>query len=220
MNKGICLLFLCLLSFSALSGCGEVATAQPTALPEPTATPAPTATSIPGWEKFEGGGIELWLPESYEGGDLTKDVGVVVERLRSLGPSFEQVAQTIEANPTMFVIWVFDSVVGESGFLTNVNVTTEQVMSAVSIDTYLDAALQQFPAEFQVVQRDLLTLDDHPAGRVAVDFTVSGVPGKEVIYIVKDGTTIWAVTYATGAGEWEQRLPDFEESIQTLAIQP
>ena len=28
----------------------------------------PTPTAIPGWEKFSGGGIELWMPESFEGG--------------------------------------------------------------------------------------------------------------------------------------------------------
>jgi hypothetical protein len=31
---------------------------------------------------------------------------------------------------------------------------------------------------------------------------------------------MWIVTYATGAEEFDRRLPVFEQSILTLAIQP
>lgn len=159
------------------------------------------------------------MPESYEGGNLDEDIDVIVERLRNLGPDFEQMAQMIEQNPSMFVIWAFDSEVGDSGFLTNVAVTTEKVLSAITIDTYLDAALKQLPAQFQVVDRDIVSLEDHQAGRLIIEFTISGVVGKEVMYAVKDDNTMWVITCATGAEEFDQRLPVFEQSAFTFAIQ-
>ena len=233
MNRQVCkLLFLCLLALSTVSGCGDnassqspaatepIPTTQPTPTPEPTPTVQPTATPIPGWEKFKGGGIEVWLPESYDGGNLAEDVDVVVQSLRDLGPDYEQIAQMIEQNPSIYVIWAFDSAVGTSGFLTNMNITTQQVLSAVTVDTYLDAAVQQLPADFQVASRETLTLAGRPAARLTIDFTIPGVSGKEAMYVIKDGTTMWAVTYGTGAEEWEQRLSDFEQSIRTLVIQP
>ena len=180
----------------------------------------PSATSIPGWEKFEGGGVELWLPESYEGGNLDEDLEVVVEGLRTLGPDFTQMADLIEQNPSMFVIWAFDSEVGNSGALTSVAVTTEKVLSAITIDTYLDAALDLFPPQFQVVERENVTLGDYPAGRLVIEFTISGSAGKEVMYAVKDGNTMWILTFGTGASEFNQRLPDFEQSVQSFEIQP
>ena len=48
-----------LMLLSIVAGCGRAESPQPTAPP------------VPGWEKFEGGRVELWLPQSYTGGDLS-----------------------------------------------------------------------------------------------------------------------------------------------------
>lgn len=217
MNKRsavyLCLLLLCV----PLSGCGGEGEDRDLLL---RPTPQPTATAIPGWEKFEGGGIELWLPESYEGGNLQEDLDVVVQNLRRLGPDYEQLAQVIEQNPSMYVIWAFDSEVGSPGFLTNATVTTEKVLSAMTLDTYLDAAVGQFPPGFDVRERDIVTLGDHQAGRLLIEFAIQGVRGSELLYAVKDGTTMWVITYATGADEFDERLPVFEQSALTFAVQP
>ncbi len=214
MRKRNRMMLICLLLLGTAFGCGQAAP------PQPTATAPPTATPIPGWEKFEGGGVELWLPESYRGGDLAEDIEVIVEILRRLGPDYEQVAQMIEQNPSMYAIWVFDSEIGDSGFLTNVAVTTEKVLSAVTLDTYLDAVARQLPAQFQVIERDIITLVDYQAGRLVLEFVVSGLAGKEVLYVVKDGNTMWGITFATAAEEFDQRLPVFEQSALTFAVQP
>ncbi len=203
----LCLLLLC----ATLLGCGDGKVLQP---PEPTETP------IPGWEKFEGEGVELWLPESYDGGNLSEDLDVVVENLRRLGPDFEPMAQVIEQNPSMYIIWAFDSEVGSSGFLSNVALTKERVLSAVTMDTYLDAAVNQFPAAFEVTERDIVTLGDYEAGRLVIEFVIQGMGGKELMYAVKDGTTMWAFVYATGAEEFDERLAVFEQSALTFAIEP
>ncbi|RPI30905.1 MAG: hypothetical protein EHM70_12765 [Chloroflexota bacterium] len=212
MYKRYRILLLGLLLLSIALGCNTIAQVQPTAPSEPTKTP------IPGWEKFEGGNVELWLPESYEGGNLEEDIDVVVEKLKSLGPDFEQMAEMIEQNSTAFVIWAFDSEIGDSGGLTSVAVTTEKVLSVMTIDTYLDSAIKQLPATFQVVERDIVSIEGYPAGRLVFGFSVSGVAVKEVLYTVKDGNTMWVITCGTTAEEYDQRLPVFEQSVLTFAI--
>jgi len=208
MNKRNLILLICLLSLSTAVGCGQVETSSS------------TATPIPGWEKFEGGGVELWLPESFEGGNLDEDIDLIVEGLRSFGPDFEQMAQTIEQNPSVYILWAFDSEVGETGFLTNVNITTEKVLSALTMDTYLDAATKQLPPQFQLVERNIVQLGDYQAGRLVWESTLGGMDVKQLQYFIKDGNTIWAITYSTGAKEYDQRLPVFEQSVHTFAIQP
>jgi hypothetical protein len=79
---------------------------------------------------------------------------------------------------------------------------------------------RQLPATFQVAGRDLLSIGEYPAGRLTIEFAVSGVAGKEVVYVVKDDTTMWVISYATGAEEFDRRLPVFEQSALTFAIQP
>jgi hypothetical protein len=212
----------------------QTATSEPTATSIPqTATSEPTATSIPatempqsteiskpGWEKFEGDGIDLWLPESFEGGNLDEDIDLVVEMMRNLGPEYEQTAQLVEQNPSIFIIWAFDSVVGGSGYLTSVAVTKEKVFSALTLDSYLDAAQKQFPSQFKVVEREILSHGENQAGRLIIEFEVNGVFGKEVVNVIETENTMWIITCATGLDEYEERSPIFEEIFQNAVIKP
>jgi hypothetical protein len=189
--------------------------------PKATNTPipaTPTGTPIPGWKKFEAEGVEIWLPESFEGGNPSEDLDMIVDRLNSLGPEFETMAQTIEQNPDAFVFWAFDSDIGESGILTNVNIVTQRVVSAITVETYLDMTAQQLPSQFRVVERGMVDLEYYTAGRIVVEATILSAEVKEVMYLIKHGKSMWGVTYSTGAVEFDARLPMFEQSINTLVI--
>lgn len=180
----------------------------------------PTPTPIPGWVKFEAPSIEIWLPGTYEGGDLANDLEAIVGKLRALGPDFETMADTIEQNPGVFVLWAFDSEGGGAGFLTNVNITKEQVMSVLSLDTYVEAVEKQLPSSFTISERENVQLGEYESVRLVVDMDISGATAKELIYIVKDDNMIWSITFATGVDEFRERLPVFELSISTFRILP
>ena len=213
MKKGIGLLLVCLFTISVAVGCSVLDKIN--SLGDRTAAPTP----IPGWEKFEGKGVEVWLPESFEGGDLENDVDVVVQNLRRLGSEYEQTAEMIEQNPDMFAIWVFDSEVGPSGALTNLNVTSEKVLSAITLDTYLDAVSGQLHSAFAIVEREIVTLSGYEAGRLVIEVSAPVLVAKELMYAIKEGGTMWVIAYTTGADEFDERLPIFEQSAETFKIQ-
>jgi hypothetical protein len=183
-------------------------------------TALPTLTPIPGWQKFEGGGAEIWLPSSFEGGNLDDDLEMIAERLRQLGPEYEQTARMLEQNPSAFALWVFDTQVGSSGFLTNMNITKERVFSGITLETYLDMAVNQLPEPFHVVDRSLVDLHYYQAGRIVVEFTISGVQGKEIFFSIQDENVIWNIIFATSKAEFEERLPTFEQSANTFYVKP
>lgn len=217
-NKKV-LSLLCLLLPMLILGCQQSKTSQNQAPSSPVATqstPSPQPTTIPGWKKFEGRGAQLQLPESYDGGDLSKDLDVIVQKLEAGGPTFKQTAQIIKQNPSLFVIWVFDTKVGKSGVTTNVNVTTEAVVSAITLDIYLDVFAKQLPKEWRIVEQKVVSLDRYQAGQTTTEFTVSGVKGKQIIYTIKEGNNIWNVTFSTSADEFAERLPTFQKSISTF----
>ncbi|MEG4189817.1 hypothetical protein [Microcoleus sp. Pol17_C1] len=213
MNKKNFLLVLCLLLPSLVIGCKQPQTSQQTSSPF-----AATQTTIPGWKKFEGRGAQLQLPESYSGGDLSQYLDVVVQKLESLGPYYQQVAQSLKQNPSAFVIWAFDSKVGKSGVLSNVTIATEPVGSTVTIDTYLDMITKQLPSEYRVVERKQVSLDRYQAGQIVIEATISGVTAKQIMYTIKQGSNIWIVAFSTSAEEFEQRLPSFQQSINTFSV--
>lgn len=214
----------------ALTAQAATATTKPTETPLPSSTPTPVPTDTPeptatpevmvGWNKFEATGMEIWLPDSFEGGDLQKDLDVIVSKLKAIGPEFEQVASVIEANPNAFVLWAFDTDIGSSGYLTNMNIVQEQVLSVVTLDMYLQAFEQQIPSYLSITEQAVGQLDHYDSMRLVLDTDVSGVKGKELMYVIKDDNTVWAITFATSLGEFDQRLPAFEQSVQTFISQP
>src|SRR4028118_1313813 len=145
MNKKNFLLVLCLLLPSLVIGCKQPQTSQQISSPF-----VGTQTTLPGWKKFEGRGAQLQLPESYNGGDLSQYLDVVVQELESWGPYYQQVAQSLKQNPSAYAIWAHDSKVGKAGFLTNVAIAVESVGSTVTTDTYLDMITKQLPSEIRV----------------------------------------------------------------------
>jgi hypothetical protein len=180
---------------------------------------APTPTAIPGWEKFSGGGIELWMPESFDGGDLANNLDIIIERLRSLGPEFEKLAETLEQNPSAIVLLVYDTKIGPTGFLTNVNVVKEKVVSSMTLDLYLKSSSKQMASYgFRVSEQKIIRLDNYEAGRLVIQ--ADALQAKEAIYVIKVKNTMWVITYATGSAEFSARLPTFDQSANTIYITP
>jgi hypothetical protein len=197
-------------------------TPSPTATftPSPTASNTPTPTVIPGWTKFETSSIEIWLPDSFQGGDIENDLDVIVSQLKSLGPDYEQIANMIEMNPSLFVLLAYDTEIGASGFLTSVNVGHAPSLSTITLDMYIKMVEQQLPPDYSVIDSSIVQLGGYEAARMVIEVDVSGVLAKELMYTIKDNNTLWAITYATGLDEFEQRLPVFEQSASTFFIKP
>ena len=199
-------------------------TPEPTSTPAPTPTPVPTSTpaptSIPGWSKMEADNVSIWLPDTYTGGDLVNDLDVVVSKLEALGPEYEQIAQTIEANPSLFLIWAVDSNIGSTGFLTNMNLSHEEVLSAVTLDMYVQAIEQQLPSSFTITDQKKVQIGSDEAARLEIEMNQSGITAKQLMYVIKNNSTLYNITYSTGLDEFTDRLPEFEQSANTFTIQP
>lgn len=184
-------------------------------------TPESASPSIPGWEKFETDTVELWLPQRFEGLDLSDEkLDVLVEKMRALGPDFEKMAQVVKQNRTAFVMWAFDTEESDSGVLTNVNVTTGHMQAAMPMNHYLDMLAAQLPRQYRVVEQEIVSLDGHQAGRLVLEFESPEAVLKQMLYVIMSDNTVWTVNYATGTEEFDERLPVFERSIRSFRVRP
>jgi hypothetical protein len=196
------------------------ATSTSTPLPTSTTVPTSTPTPIPGWTKFEAENIEIWLPESFTGGDLKNDLDVIVNKLKSLGPQFEQIADQLKANPSLIALWAFDSNIGPTGNLTNVNIGHEQVVSAITTEMYANMLEQQLPSAFKITSQNKAQIGQYDAIQLVIEFNQSGIKAKELVYVIKNKNFIWTIAYTTGTDEFDDRLPTFEQSASTFVIHP
>jgi hypothetical protein len=183
-------------------------------------TTSASPTAIPGWVRFEGGGAEIWLPPSFVGGDPAADVDVIVDTLTRLGPEFQQAAEAIRQNPSLYALIAYEANPGPSGFLTNVNIVKETVLSGISIDAYLDAIVAQLPAGFDITSRELTTLNGREAGRMVIAFAVAGIEGKQLLYTIREGGTMWSITFTAAQEEFESLLPAFDSAASTFNPHP
>jgi hypothetical protein len=204
-------------------------TPETTATLAPTSTLAPTGTAVPspeaplapaGFKKFSGEGMEIWLPEAFIGGNLSTDLDLIIANLKNLGPQFEQMAAQIEQNRSMFKLWAFDNRTAQTNFLVNVSVANQPVLSGVTVESVMSATAEMLPASFTVVEQKLLTTGAYEMGRLIIDAEIQGVRAREALYFIKDGSTLWLVTCASGRDDFAQHLVEFEQAVATFKALP
>ncbi|MEH2242240.1 hypothetical protein [Nostoc sp.] len=171
-----------------------------------------------GWKKFEGGGAELWLPASWESGDFHDKLYKSMKRSGSHNPEIEQFAQQVQQNPLAFLL-AFDSNKGDSGFLTNVIVSNEQVTLTINLETYLQEESKHLPAQIRIVDMKTGLVEGYQVGRIITEISPGkGRSEKQISYLMKDGRTIWSVIFSTGADKFEQQSPIFEASFRSFSV--
>jgi serine/threonine-protein kinase len=175
-----------------------------------------SAKSEEGWQVVQGQGVSLSLPENYTGGNPSTEIDRIAEDLEAIGPGYGSRVEAIRQNPDAIALLAFDPKSSESGFLTNVNVTKQPVPEGVTVEQFLEAVTQQIANQFNIVNQEVVEIEPYQAGKIVAEATVGEVPVKQVFYTVKDENTFWVVAYSTTQAEFDQRLPNFEQSIRTF----
>ncbi len=181
----------------------------------------PLVTPNPGWKKFEGGNVEIWLPGSYIGGDLDKDLPLIADGLRELGSDYESMFQMIEENRDAFLIYAYDSIIRPTGSVHVVNMVHEQIFSTVKLDDYIDLCINQLPEYHDLVSKEYLYFGNRRVGRYISEFNINGVVGGITItYVIKSDSHIWGINFVVSVNEFDLMLRISEDVIRTFRVSP
>lgn len=174
----------------------------------------------PDWSYFSAGDAGIWLPDSFIGGSLEDDLPLIADTLRAQGGDYAVLADMIEQNQSLFQLFAFDPSRGESGVLTNMNITRETVLSIFTTELYLDSVAGDLPEQFQIIEQKQVALPGiEDASRVVTSVAMPGAAAmKQALYAVKDGNTIWMITFTTGEPEFDDMLPIFERSAMSFSL--
>lgn len=190
-----------------------------------TAAPAPIqSTAVPGWNRVKGRGVELWLPPQYQGGSPSaKDTQTMLKGLATLGSQYAELARVVEKNPDAIALYAVD-VDRTTGRVASVIVSPSIVPESMPLEVFIDLFRKTPIPGMRVVEQKMTRIPDNsvrggvsqPAGRLVVETTVRNITVRQLVYVIKRGTTVWSVAYSTGVNEYSQRLPAFEKSIRTF----
>jgi len=187
--------------------------------------PAGAGALVQKWQTFQAPGVELSLPENYRGGSPnTTGLQTLIKGIRSLGSDYEQIASLVEQNPSTFLLIAVDPKPDRTGGVTNVVISAVKVPETITVDAYIDAAVQSLPTPLRTIERKTVQVGQTPAGRLVTEASVPSSNAqsdalRQLIYVIKQGTTLWTVAYSTRAGDYQQRLAMFEQSIQSFKVQ-
>ncbi|MEH2010143.1 serine/threonine protein kinase [Nostoc sp.] len=163
-----------------------------------------------GWKKFQGGGAELWLPPSWEGGDLSEKLDELRTNLGSHNPDLENFAQIVKQNPSAFSIWAFDTKTANSISLGSmVIIINERIYPGTNFKKLMNESIDN---GFILLDMKTDKVENYSIGRIIQLGKNSG----QIKYIIKDGGTLWTVLFSARKDELKQNLPIFEASIQTF----
>lgn len=171
-----------------------------------------------GWQKYDGDGFEIYLPESYEGGTDQADLAGAAQLLHEGGN--EALAQAIETSN--YLLYAVDS---SDDFGTSLNILKEQnpALIDMTVSAYVDLAISQLEgiAGITILESEAIVVSGFEAWRVTEEYDLAALMGVEgttkvVQYLLKSGDSVWILSYGTTESEFNARLPEFEQSLATF----
>ena len=201
--------------------CGSVAPAVPAGPPvtaaialPPAWTPTPEAAAgLPeGWQPLIGSGVELWLPESFEGGDPATRRQELIENIRALGPDYESLVAVLENGAPGMVFFAFDTSLAGA----TVGITRRDLPASVGLGEYLEGYVVELPGAVPgvaVLEHGTMTVHGEEVGKIKLDITVQGSNSTQVSYMIHRGDLLYTVSYAVPQEFFSGAEPAFETSI-------
>lgn len=210
---GVLLLIVCVGGWFVLrnsnpldSALAPTSTPAPTVTPmlaiSPTVSPALTPTPIPyeqlipaGWKQYQTALVEIWLPSNFRLAD-TKTVNTTA--------GFAVPELLITEIPSKSS--AYNMLVGVS----------YDLMTGDSLDEFLDAKFPSLPYQARIADRRTVFVNTVEARRIVVEVRINNIDFNDLVYVIRDGSTVWYVEYVAQINEFFDNLPIFEQSIQTF----
>lgn len=172
-----------------------------------------------GWKKFEGGGAELWLSESWQSGNLNQLFNKNLDYSKSQNPNIEEFFQSIKETLSNASIFAINPTSGQMAM-----VLQEQIPAKTTLESYLQETNEALSSVNQSVFRNqsvvnMVDFEINQNGKYetakAIFTTNNGLTG--IIYYLKDKDTLWNVAFFCKSHEFKENLPIFEKSIYTFS---
>jgi hypothetical protein len=202
-----------------VTNCNFITVIEPTSTPQPTPTLQSGAPDY-GWSLFAGDGVEIWLPDTFIGGNPRTDSHQIAADIEALSTDQGAFIDTIEQNISVFNFIAFDTTDFDNSTLTNLNISLIQDVGDSSVTDFIDLSMSQFPEEYSVQETGLTTLSGNEAGYIVVIVDSSQDDCTCKVNIVKIDNDMWVITYISTSEDYSYWQPIFDQSLQTFTVIP
>ena len=185
----------------------------------------PTIVQSNNWQVIEGKGVRLSLPAAYIGGNPEIDLDKITAKLVEINPEYSNRIEAIKRNATAISFSAFDTSPSNSSFITNVNIVTESIPTPMTLEQYSQTSLQELARVYQIELEETVAIGPYEATKIIAQLQTEELSIKQLFYLIQtneansDETRFWVVVYSTTMEEFDSRLANFANSIQTFSLQ-
>ncbi len=183
-----------------------------------TAVPTNEAGAVPkDWKRYVGKGVAIQLPNTYVGSELGSDPQALGRMLRALGPDFAAAAALLEQNPDI-LSFIAVNAGGNSVGPSSVIVVSIPMPVQFSLNTLLEATINQLPKGSRVIERSMVQIGEYEAGRMIVQTKVGSILSNQLQYYIIQNNTLYLVGFTGTPDNFDSQLDSFEQSMKTFEI--
>ena len=174
---------------------------------------SPRSSAQSNWKTFQGEGVEINLPQNYDGGNPRRNYEEISSKIERFGGESSRLNKTLTRKTS--ALFAFDKDGAKRGTFNNVIVVKNRIPSNISLNKLNDVLAQKMSeGDRELIEKKIVSLNKYQAGRI---ITQKGA-AKQLVYVIKEGTSSNVVIYTSSDKEFQKNLPVFEESIKTLKI--
>lgn len=204
------------------------ATLTPTLTLTPTFTPFPTATFTPvrtptprvlipeGWNQYDTGEVEMWLPPAFQWVDdppaFFQEWAAAFKKAGR-----DDLAEPLKKNLPEYKMLFQGYTEARSLFIPAISLDASP-LNDTTLEQWVANSFATLPEGFFVAQRTSFEMEKYSARRVVVEANLNSLYLGYAHYFISDGNNVWHVTCTAHIREFYTLLPLFDQIVQTFRL--
>ena len=176
------------------------------------AQPSETELRTDGWAEYSNSRVSVWMPEYFRLVEPSA-IELFIQQLDYFIPNVGMHRQGSS------ILGVFNPFPGDSPTAANVMIVPYDLNCNRTMTVFLEERIKAIADDalyMVVTDSDVFTVDNYQVGRYFVDNFINQQYEQQVVYLVKDGLTLYEIYYTAYAGLFDEWLPIFERSFLTF----
>jgi len=194
----------------AITACNLPGLLQTPAPPEPTPTPDF------GMVWYQGAGMQILLPDTYEQRDAKQDLGGILNTLEQFVGGQDSPIASLMDNLESNVAWWGEDTATPAVYPTQLLIVKNQALEGVPISLIKSAVKLVLGSDTGSLQTETLTLGPRDVTR----FTYGKESTGWTAYVFKEQGLLWVVLFITPPANLAAQQDNFDYSVASMIIAP
>jgi len=179
-----------------------------------------TATLIPGWNIFSSETVEILLPETYQGGEPTEYLPILIEQLKK-GDKLQRLSARnmeflLKEQPELLQFSAF-ALDDKNNIICTILISKTIATSGLNLNEFIEAVTTSTAAITKVTSQKSIQLENYEAIQVTLEYPDLN-NYYSIIYFIQENDAVWMLSYSFSQDLYQSSANEIEQSAKTFNI--